>query len=115
MKSATSNKLMKIDETAAYYGEVTVDLCSGKHSIFIYTNIIEYQYIDDTKPPCFESLIQNNVLKTVVPAILNQLIGLFFRFRLQKNVYQTLYSQYRLSFTHKRENWFPFREPVKLF
>ena len=54
MKSATSNRLMKSDETAAYYGETPVDLCSGKHLIFIYTNIIEYQYVGDTKAPLLQ-------------------------------------------------------------
>ena len=51
MKSATSNRLKKSDETAAYYGEFPVDLCSGKLLIFIYTKIIEYQYNGDTKAP----------------------------------------------------------------
>ena len=48
MKSATSNNQMKSDETAAYYGEFPVDLCSGKHITFIFTKIIEYQYVGDT-------------------------------------------------------------------
>ena len=61
MKSATSNRLMKSDETAAYYGELPIDLCSGKHLIFIYTNIIEHSTLVIQKPPCFESLNQNNV------------------------------------------------------
>ena len=40
MITATSNKLMKSDETKAYYGEFTDDLCAEKHLIFIYRNII---------------------------------------------------------------------------
>ena len=56
MKSATSNRLMKSDETAAYYGEFLVDLCSGKHLIVMYTNIIEYQYVGDTKAPLLRDL-----------------------------------------------------------
>ena len=51
MKNATSNRLMKSDETAAYYGEFSVDLCSGKHLDSIYTNIIGYKYVGDTKAP----------------------------------------------------------------
>ena len=43
------NRLMKSDDTKAYYGEFPADLCAGKHLIFIYTNIIEYQYVGDTK------------------------------------------------------------------
>ena len=51
MKSSTSNRLMKSNETAAHYGEFPVDLCSRNNLIFIYTNIIEYQYVGDTKAP----------------------------------------------------------------
>ena len=51
MNTAISNKLMKSDETKAYYREIPVDLCAGKHLIFIYTNIIEYQYVGDAKAP----------------------------------------------------------------
>ena len=42
---------MKSDETKAYFGEFPADLCAGKHLIFIYTNIIEYQYVGDAKAP----------------------------------------------------------------
>ena len=45
------NRLMKSDETKAFYGDFPVDLCAGKHLIFIYTNIIGYQYVGDTKAP----------------------------------------------------------------
>ena len=48
--TATSNKLMKSNETKAYYGEFPADLCAGKHLIFIYTNIIGYQYVDAKAP-----------------------------------------------------------------
>ena len=63
MKSATSNRLMKSDETVAYYGEFPVDLCSGKHLIFIYTNIIEYQYVGDTKAPLLRVIDSKQRLK----------------------------------------------------
>ena len=69
---------MKNGETSAYYGEFPIDLCSGKQLSCIFTNIIEYQYVGDTKTTCFESLIQNNDLKTVVSASLNQLIEVLF-------------------------------------
>ena len=45
------NRLMKSDDTKAYYGDFPADLCAGKHLSFIYTNIIEYQYAGDTKVP----------------------------------------------------------------
>ena len=46
-----ANKFMKSDDTKAYYGDFPADLCAGKHLIFIYTNIIEYQNVGDTKAP----------------------------------------------------------------
>ena len=42
---------MKSDDTRAYYGEFPDDLCARKHLIFIYTNIIVYQYVGDVKTP----------------------------------------------------------------
>ena len=43
--------------------------------IFIYTNIIECQYVVTLRLPFCQSLIQNIVWKTVVFVSLNQLIG----------------------------------------
>ena len=51
INTATSNKVMKSDETKAYYKEFPADVCAGKHLIFICTNIIEYQYFGDAKAP----------------------------------------------------------------
>ena len=44
-----TNRFTKSDEKKAYYGEFPADVCAGKHIIFIYTNIIEYQYVGNTK------------------------------------------------------------------
>ena len=38
--SPNGNRLMKIDDAKAYYGEFLADICAGKHLIFIYTNRI---------------------------------------------------------------------------
>ena len=46
-----ANKLMKKDDTKAFMGDFPADLCAAKHLIFIYTNIIEYEYVDDAKAP----------------------------------------------------------------
>ena len=46
-----ANRFMKSDDTKAYNDELPADLCAGKHLNFIYINIIEYQYIGDTKAP----------------------------------------------------------------
>ena len=63
MNTATSNKLMKSDETKAFYGEFPADLCAGKHLIFIYTNIIEYQYVGDAKAPLLRVIDSKQRLK----------------------------------------------------
>ena len=42
---------MTKDDTKALMGACPADLCTGKHLIFIYTNIIEYQYVGDAKAP----------------------------------------------------------------
>ena len=51
MKTATSNKLRKSDETKSYCGDLPANLCAGKRLVFNYTNIIEYQYVGDAKAP----------------------------------------------------------------
>ena len=63
MNTATSNKLMKSDETKAYYGEFPADLCAEKHLIFIYTNIIEYQYVGDAQAPLLRVIDSKQRLK----------------------------------------------------
>ena len=54
---------MKNDETRAYYGEFSADLCAGKHLIFIYTNIIENQYVGDVKAPLLRVIDSKQRLK----------------------------------------------------
>ena len=49
--NTTADKLTKSDETKAYYGKLPADLLAGKHSIFVYAIIFEYQYVGDAKAP----------------------------------------------------------------
>ena len=63
MDSVTSNRLMKSDETKAYFGEFPADLCAGKHLIFIYTNLIEYQYVGVAKAPLLRFIDSKQRLK----------------------------------------------------
>ena len=79
MGIVTSNRLKKSDETKAYFGDFPVDLCAGKHLIFIYTNIIEYQYVGDAKAPLLRVIDSKQLLKMVACANLNQHIELFFQ------------------------------------
>ena len=57
------NRLMKSDETKAYYGEFPADHCAGNHLIFIYTNIFEYQCVGDTKAPLLRVIDAKQRLK----------------------------------------------------
>ena len=59
----TANLIMKSDDTRAYYGEFPADLCAGKHLVFIYTNIIEYQYVGDVKAPLLRVIDSKQRLK----------------------------------------------------
>ena len=54
---------MKNDETKAYYKEFAADVCAGKHLTFIYTNIVEYQYVGDTKAPLLRVIDSTQRLK----------------------------------------------------
>ena len=61
--NSNANRLMKSDETKAYYGEFPANFCAGKHLIFIYTNIIEYQYVGDIKAPLLRVIDSKQRLK----------------------------------------------------
>ena len=61
--NTTADKLMKSDDTKAYYGELPTDLLAGKHLIFVYANIIEYQYVGDAKAPLLRVIDSKQRLK----------------------------------------------------
>ena len=46
-------------------GDFPADLCAGKHLIFIYANIIEYQYVGDSKAPLLRVIDSKQWLKNV--------------------------------------------------
>ena len=56
MGTVTSYIKMNSDETKAYFGELSADLCAGKHLTFIYKNIIQYQYVGDAKSPLLPAI-----------------------------------------------------------
>ena len=51
-----ANKLMQKEDTKAFMGDFSADLCAGKHLIFIYTNIIDHQYVGDAKAPLLRNI-----------------------------------------------------------
>ena len=61
--NSTADKLMKSDEMKAYFGELPADLLAGKHLIFVYANIIEYQYVVDAKAPLLRVIDSKQRLK----------------------------------------------------
>ena len=61
--NTTADKLMKSDDTKAYYRELPADLLVGKYLIFVYANIIEYQYVGDAKAPLLRVIDSKQRLK----------------------------------------------------
>ena len=60
-----ANKLMQKDDTKAFMGDFPADLCAGKYLIFIYANIIEYQYVGDAKAPLLRVMDSKQWLENV--------------------------------------------------
>ena len=113
MNTATSNKLTKSDETKAYYGEFPADMCAGKHLIFIYTNIIEYQYVGDAKAPLLLVIDSKQRLKNGSVCELEPTHRIFFSNLDYKNYFQIRFNQFPKSYVPKQVNYSPFQGPVK--
>ena len=58
-----ANRIMKNYYTKAKYGDISADLCAGKHIIFIYTNINEYQYVGETEVLLLRDIASKQRLK----------------------------------------------------
>ena len=103
-----ANKLMKKDDTKAFMGDIPADLCAGKHLIFIYTNIIEYQYVGDAKAPLLRVIdskqrVKNGSVCELEPT--HRIV--FFEFGLQKNSFKyNSVNFYRT--THRNRSISPF-------
>ena len=50
---------MTDEDLEPYKGDYPFDLLAGKQLIFVYTDIVEYQYVGDTKAPLIR-VIENN-------------------------------------------------------
>ena len=50
-----------------FAGDYPFDLSAGKQLIFIYVNIIEYQYVGDTKAPLIRVIDSKQRLKNCSP------------------------------------------------
>ena len=79
---------MKKDNTKAFMGDFPADLCAGKHLIFIYTNIIEYQYVGDAKAPLLRVIDSKQRLKNGSICELEPTHNSFFEFGLQKTSFK---------------------------
>ena len=91
---------MRKDDTKAFLGDFPTDICAGKHLIFIYTNIIEYQHVGDAKAPLLRVIDSKQRLKNGSVCELETTHRIvFFEFGLQKtsfkydsiNFYRTTY------------------------
>ena len=58
---------MADDEEKTFVGDYTFDLSAGKQLIFIYVNIVEYQYVGDTKAPLLRVIDSKQRLKNGIP------------------------------------------------
>ena len=58
---------MADDEEKTLVGDYPFDLSAGKQVIFIYVNIMEYQYVDDTKAPLIRVMDSKQPLKNCSP------------------------------------------------
>ena len=61
------NLTMADDEEKTFAGDYPFDLSAGKQLIFIYVNIIEYQYVGDTKAPLIRVIDSKQRLKNGSP------------------------------------------------
>ena len=79
---------MKKDDTKAFMGDFLADLCAEKHLIFIYTNIIEYQYVGDAKAPLLRVIDSKQRLNNGSVCELEPTNRSFFEFGLQKTSFK---------------------------
>ena len=86
---ATANKLMKRADNKAFMGDFPADLCAGKDLIFIFTKIIEYQYVGDAKAPLLRVIDSKQRLKNGSICELEPTHRIvFFEFGLQKTSFK---------------------------
>ena len=91
----TANKLMEKDDTKALMDDVPADLCAGKNLIFIYTNIIEYQYVGDAKAPLLRVIDSKQRLKNGSVCELEPTHRIVFsNLDYKKNFFQIRFSQF---------------------
>ena len=76
MLDTFENLTMTGDEEKTFVGDYPFDLSAGKQLIFIYVNIIEYQYVGDTKAPLIRVIDSKQRLKSALP-----------HYRLQENFF----------------------------
>ena len=67
MLDTFENLTMADDEEKTFVGDYHFDLSAGKQLIFIYVNIIEYQYVGDTKAPLIRVIDSKQRLKNGSP------------------------------------------------
>ena len=72
------NLTMVDDEEKTFVGNYPFDLSAGKQLIFIYVNIIEYQYLDDTKAPLIRVIDSKQRLKKSSPCEIEPTHRIFY-------------------------------------
>ena len=67
MLDTFENLTLADDEEKTFAGDYPFDLSAGKQLIFVYVNIVEYQYVGDTKAPLVRVIDSKQRLKNGSP------------------------------------------------
>ena len=95
---------MADDEEKTFADEYPFDLSAGKQLIFIYVNIIEHQYVGDTKAPLIRVIDSKQRLKNGSPCEIEPHTELFSATWNTKSYYQKIFSQLKFNCGQEPDN-----------
>ena len=104
MLETLENLAMADDEEKSFVGDYPFDLSAGKQLIFIYVNIIEYQYVGDTKAPLNRVIDSKQRLKNGSPCEIEPTHKNVAATWNTKSYYQKIFSQSKFNCGQKPDN-----------
>ena len=104
MLGSFENLTMTEDEEETFVGDYLFDLSAWKQLIFIYVNIIEYQYVGDTEAPFIRVIDWKQRLKNGSPCKIEPTHRIVFSNLEYKSYYQKIFSQVKFNCGHKPDN-----------
>ena len=111
----TFENLTIADDEKNFAGHYPFDLSAGKQLIFIYVNIIEYQYVGDTKAPLIRVIDSKQRLKNGSPCEIEPTHRIVFSNLEYKKLLLKNFSQLKFNCGQKPDNYFCSLEQEKLF